>query len=156
MPKSPPSNPSSALPPLTQQDKAKFFKLFIGCGPVSGLLSGELTTALPIASGPQTIVYSRRKGPRCVSQIQTSERKIVTYMVYPFHSRHSIDLRIFVFVVGHSRTPRLAEVSTAQISQLECILFKHPCRQLPSLSLLLSQAGYMTRLCSMRTDMQRL
>jgi epidermal growth factor receptor substrate 15 len=36
------SSPSSSMItfPLTPQDKAKFFKLFIGCGPVNGLLSG--------------------------------------------------------------------------------------------------------------------
>ncbi|CAL1703981.1 unnamed protein product [Somion occarium] len=34
-------SPPPGLPPLTPQDKAKFMKLFIGCGPVNGLLSGE-------------------------------------------------------------------------------------------------------------------
>ncbi|KIJ29866.1 hypothetical protein M422DRAFT_36793 [Sphaerobolus stellatus SS14] len=29
------------VPSLTQEDKTKFLKLFIGCGPVNGLLSGE-------------------------------------------------------------------------------------------------------------------
>ncbi|KAI0371769.1 hypothetical protein BV20DRAFT_965041 [Pilatotrama ljubarskyi] len=35
------SPPPSGLPPLTPQDKAKFLKLFLGCHPVNGLLSGE-------------------------------------------------------------------------------------------------------------------
>ncbi|TCD68225.1 hypothetical protein EIP91_011294 [Steccherinum ochraceum] len=33
-------SPPPGLPALTPQDKAKFLKLFIGCGPVGGLLSG--------------------------------------------------------------------------------------------------------------------
>ncbi|KAI9446621.1 hypothetical protein H4582DRAFT_2116972 [Lactarius indigo] len=37
-----PQSPGSRLPPpLTVQDKAKFARLFNGCGPVNGLLSGE-------------------------------------------------------------------------------------------------------------------
>ncbi|KAH9060032.1 hypothetical protein EDB87DRAFT_1674880 [Lactarius vividus] len=37
-----PQSPGSRLPPpLTVQDKAKFVRLFNGCGPVNGLLSGE-------------------------------------------------------------------------------------------------------------------
>ncbi|KAH9001436.1 hypothetical protein EDB92DRAFT_1826676 [Lactarius akahatsu] len=37
-----PQSPGSRLPPpLTAQDKAKFVRLFNGCGPVNGLLSGE-------------------------------------------------------------------------------------------------------------------
>ncbi|KAI8998893.1 hypothetical protein BD414DRAFT_136979 [Trametes punicea] len=35
------SPPPSGLPPLTPQDKAKFLKLFLGCHPINGLLSGE-------------------------------------------------------------------------------------------------------------------
>ncbi|GBE82518.1 hypothetical protein SCP_0409020 [Sparassis crispa] len=34
-------SPPPGLPPLTPQDKAKFMRLFLGCGPISGLLSGE-------------------------------------------------------------------------------------------------------------------
>ncbi|KAF8574173.1 hypothetical protein K439DRAFT_1628134 [Ramaria rubella] len=40
-PQSPSLNPSSTLPQLTQGDKTKFLKLFIGCGPVNGMLTGE-------------------------------------------------------------------------------------------------------------------
>ncbi|KAH9951498.1 hypothetical protein B0H21DRAFT_880758 [Amylocystis lapponica] len=36
-----PKSPPPGLPPLTAQDRAKFMKLFIGCGPNNGLLSGE-------------------------------------------------------------------------------------------------------------------
>ncbi|KAF8510211.1 hypothetical protein BU17DRAFT_55537 [Hysterangium stoloniferum] len=36
-----PSPSTTTFPPLSQQDKTKFLKLFIGCGPVNGLLSGE-------------------------------------------------------------------------------------------------------------------
>ncbi|KAH9048516.1 hypothetical protein EDB84DRAFT_1456393 [Lactarius hengduanensis] len=37
-----PQSPGSRLPPpLTAQDKAKFVRLFNGCGPINGLLSGE-------------------------------------------------------------------------------------------------------------------
>jgi len=32
---------SPRLPPLTQIDKDKFWKLFIGCGPIDGLLAGK-------------------------------------------------------------------------------------------------------------------
>ncbi|KAI0005866.1 hypothetical protein BJV74DRAFT_874996 [Russula compacta] len=38
-PKSP--GPSRLPPPLTAQDKARFTRLFNGCGPINGLLSGE-------------------------------------------------------------------------------------------------------------------
>ncbi|EMD38668.1 hypothetical protein CERSUDRAFT_113843 [Gelatoporia subvermispora B] len=37
----PPMSPPPGLPPLTPQDKAKFLKLFLQCGPANGLLSGE-------------------------------------------------------------------------------------------------------------------
>ncbi|KAL5490092.1 hypothetical protein ACEPAI_4925 [Sanghuangporus weigelae] len=38
----PKSPPSTALhPPLTPEDKTKFLRLFLGCGPVNGLLSGD-------------------------------------------------------------------------------------------------------------------
>ncbi|EKM55751.1 uncharacterized protein PHACADRAFT_209279 [Phanerochaete carnosa HHB-10118-sp] len=40
-PKSPPPGPAAGLPPLTPQDKAKFQKLFLGCGPANGLLTGD-------------------------------------------------------------------------------------------------------------------
>ncbi|KAI0340680.1 hypothetical protein BDW22DRAFT_391777 [Trametopsis cervina] len=39
--RSPPPGPSSALPPLTPQDKTKFTKLFLGYGPQNGLLPGD-------------------------------------------------------------------------------------------------------------------
>lgn len=35
-----PKSPPPGLPLLTPQDKAKFARLFQGCGPVNGLLSG--------------------------------------------------------------------------------------------------------------------
>ncbi|TFY65462.1 hypothetical protein EVG20_g5572, partial [Dentipellis fragilis] len=38
---SPKSPPPAALPQLTPQDRAKFTRLFVGCGPVNGILSGE-------------------------------------------------------------------------------------------------------------------
>ncbi|KAL4244397.1 hypothetical protein ABKN59_010430 [Abortiporus biennis] len=34
-------SPPPRLPPLSPQDKAKFIKLFLGCGPVNGILSGD-------------------------------------------------------------------------------------------------------------------
>ncbi|KAI0933818.1 hypothetical protein AcV5_005864 [Taiwanofungus camphoratus] len=34
-------SPPPGFPPLTPQDKAKFTKLFIGCGPINGILNGE-------------------------------------------------------------------------------------------------------------------
>ncbi|KAI0637253.1 hypothetical protein C8Q77DRAFT_1051385 [Trametes polyzona] len=37
----PAKSPPPGLPPLTPQDKAKFLKLFLGCHPVNGLLSGD-------------------------------------------------------------------------------------------------------------------
>ncbi|KAG1749118.1 uncharacterized protein EDB91DRAFT_1112566 [Suillus paluster] len=36
-----PKSPPPGLPPLTPQDKAKFTRIFQGCGPVKGLLNGE-------------------------------------------------------------------------------------------------------------------
>ncbi len=39
--KSPPPGAAAAFPPLTPQDKAKFMKLFLGCGPANGILPGE-------------------------------------------------------------------------------------------------------------------
>ncbi|KAG1774243.1 hypothetical protein EV702DRAFT_1125856 [Suillus placidus] len=36
-----PKSPPPSLPPLTPQDKAKFIRIFQGCGPVNGLLSGD-------------------------------------------------------------------------------------------------------------------
>ncbi|KAI0028359.1 hypothetical protein K488DRAFT_89829 [Vararia minispora EC-137] len=41
--RSPPPKPPTAagLPPLTPADKAKFLRIFQGCGPVNGLLSGQ-------------------------------------------------------------------------------------------------------------------
>ncbi|EPQ58260.1 hypothetical protein GLOTRDRAFT_57058 [Gloeophyllum trabeum ATCC 11539] len=33
--------PTAGLPPLTPQDKAKFMRLFVGAGPVNGILSGD-------------------------------------------------------------------------------------------------------------------
>lgn len=36
-----PKSPPPSLPPLTPQDKAKFTRIFQGCGPVNGLLSGD-------------------------------------------------------------------------------------------------------------------
>ncbi|KAI5124051.1 hypothetical protein M0805_003880 [Coniferiporia weirii] len=41
---SPPNSPpprGSLFPPLTAEDKTKFLRLFLGCGPVNGLLSGD-------------------------------------------------------------------------------------------------------------------
>ncbi|KAA1474815.1 hypothetical protein DENSPDRAFT_841458 [Dentipellis sp. KUC8613] len=38
---SPKSPPPATLPQLTPQDRAKFTRLFVGCGPVNGILSGE-------------------------------------------------------------------------------------------------------------------
>ncbi|KZT44182.1 hypothetical protein SISSUDRAFT_340601 [Sistotremastrum suecicum HHB10207 ss-3] len=40
-PKSPTISSSASLPPLTPQDRDKFQRIFTGCGPVDGLLSGE-------------------------------------------------------------------------------------------------------------------
>ncbi|KAI0665085.1 hypothetical protein C8Q70DRAFT_904135 [Cubamyces menziesii] len=37
----PAKSPPPGLPPLTPQDKSKFLKLFLGCHPVNGILSGE-------------------------------------------------------------------------------------------------------------------
>ncbi|OCH95289.1 hypothetical protein OBBRIDRAFT_788483 [Obba rivulosa] len=37
----PPMSPPPGLPPLSPQDKAKFLKLFLQCGPTNGILSGE-------------------------------------------------------------------------------------------------------------------
>ncbi|KAH9857811.1 hypothetical protein C2E23DRAFT_720331 [Lenzites betulinus] len=37
----PAKSPPPGLPPITPQDKSKFLKLFLGCHPVNGLLSGE-------------------------------------------------------------------------------------------------------------------
>ncbi|EIW60637.1 uncharacterized protein TRAVEDRAFT_146188 [Trametes versicolor FP-101664 SS1] len=37
----PARSPPPGFPPITPQDKAKFLKLFLGCHPVNGLLSGE-------------------------------------------------------------------------------------------------------------------
>ncbi|THH31752.1 hypothetical protein EUX98_g2432 [Antrodiella citrinella] len=34
-------SPPPGMPALTHQDKAKFMKLFVGCGPVNGILSGD-------------------------------------------------------------------------------------------------------------------
>ncbi|KAG1842654.1 hypothetical protein DFJ58DRAFT_53648 [Suillus subalutaceus] len=36
-----PKSPPPSLPTLTPQDKAKFTRIFQGCGPINGLLSGE-------------------------------------------------------------------------------------------------------------------
>lgn len=36
-----PKSPPPSLPPLTPQDKAKFTRIFQGCGPINGLLSGD-------------------------------------------------------------------------------------------------------------------
>ncbi|KAG2366795.1 hypothetical protein BDR07DRAFT_1449158 [Suillus spraguei] len=36
-----PKSPPPSLPPLTPQDKAKFTRIFQGCGPVNGLLNGD-------------------------------------------------------------------------------------------------------------------
>lgn len=36
-----PKSPPPSLPPLTPQDKAKFTRIFQGCGPVNSLLSGD-------------------------------------------------------------------------------------------------------------------
>lgn len=36
-----PKSPPPSLPPLTSQDKAKFTRIFQGCGPVNGLLNGD-------------------------------------------------------------------------------------------------------------------
>lgn len=33
-------SPPPSLPPLTPQDRAKFTRIFQGCGPVNGLLNG--------------------------------------------------------------------------------------------------------------------
>ena len=61
-PQSSPSLPGSTLPPLTQQDKTKFLKLFIRCGPVNGLLSGEfMVSALRLISGMDEIVSFKVK-----------------------------------------------------------------------------------------------
>lgn len=35
-------SPPPGFPPLTPQDRAKFLKLFHGCGPANGLLNGKL------------------------------------------------------------------------------------------------------------------
>ncbi|KDQ13131.1 hypothetical protein BOTBODRAFT_56212 [Botryobasidium botryosum FD-172 SS1] len=41
-PKSPPpQRPSPILPPLTPEDRAKYLRLFVTCGPSNGLLAGE-------------------------------------------------------------------------------------------------------------------
>lgn len=41
---SPAKSPPPGLPPLTPADKAKFLKLFLGCHPTNGLLSGKSRT----------------------------------------------------------------------------------------------------------------
>ncbi|KAL5511429.1 hypothetical protein ACEPAH_4645 [Sanghuangporus vaninii] len=43
LPSSPPKSPplTALHPPLTPEDKTKFLRLFLGCGPVNGLLSGD-------------------------------------------------------------------------------------------------------------------
>ena len=51
-PRSPPPRSSQQFPPLTAEDKNKFLRLFIGNGPINGLLSGKLNILPSLTPSP--------------------------------------------------------------------------------------------------------
>lgn len=55
-----PSVPDPTLPSLTQQDKTKFLKLFIDCGPVNGLLSGEFMLSVLRFIGQNCVIQGEK------------------------------------------------------------------------------------------------
>lgn len=62
----PARSPPPGFPPITAQDKAKFLKLFLGCHPVNGLLSGTSSLLIMFATG--FAVWDRR----CLHAVQST------------------------------------------------------------------------------------
>lgn len=117
-------SPPPGFPPLTPQDKNKFMKLFIGCGPQGGLLAGNYAPSCAVCIAYIMFCFQVRKRETSWSSrnfLSTSCLKFGASNYRPSISRKSDASP------GHLRIPRVVVRSTLPTSSLPCTSFKLRC-----------------------------